>query len=257
MNETTPGKKVLLRCDDFGVAEGANEAIMDLAGMGVARNISIITCGPFVQSGIKGLASLPQEVNLGVHLAITSEWDLIKWGPVGESAKRTALVDSNGYFLPSCGEIAKIEGLPMELIIEEARAQITRALGWSLPISYIDEHMFFGWIHDLRPRLAVLAREFGLIYRPDLALLPKSTEFPREHLPRWSAQIQAAGPGPTLMITHPAKSDETARLMGGSTTPLGQVAAEREKEYEILRSESFEELLREQQVTLIGYRDLG
>ncbi len=258
-------KKVVLRCDDFGSAEGANEAILELAQSGMAKNISILVCGAFAQSGASRLSSLPKEVNLGIHLAINSEWDIVKWGPVAESSKQSVLVDSKGYFLSSSNDLSKKEGLSTELIIDEARAQILKALSWNLLFSYIDEHMVFGFMltnytprvfPDLASRLALLAKEFGLIYLPDLVLLPESPDLPMEPLARWSAQIRAAGPGPTLMPVHPAKSDVIMLQMGDSSTPLGKVAADRDSEYKILKSEAFHQLLREERVELVGYKQL-
>ncbi|MGI8672171.1 MAG: hypothetical protein ACR2LU_06150 [Luteitalea sp.] len=37
------------------------------------------------------------EIDAGVHLALTSEWENVKWGPLTAAP---SLVDANGYFFP-------------------------------------------------------------------------------------------------------------------------------------------------------------
>ena len=79
-------KRLLVRCDDFGSAPGANKAILQLAESGLTLNVSVMVCGPEGNKDLKALAQFAPRVALGIHAAVNAEWDTIKWGPVGDKA---------------------------------------------------------------------------------------------------------------------------------------------------------------------------
>jgi chitin disaccharide deacetylase len=78
-------------------------------------------------------------VDSGLHLTLTSEWQLYRWGPLAGKARTPGLVDSQGCLWRSVRDVAS-HATPDE-IETEIRAQIDRAETLGLPITHIDSHM--------------------------------------------------------------------------------------------------------------------
>lgn len=114
-------------------------------------------------------------VDLGVHLTLTSEWDLYRWGPVAGAGSVPSLVDAEGALHRTTQEVVA-RGRPEEVEIE-LRAQIERALAAGIDVTHLDAHMgaalmppFIG----IYARLAIEYRVPVFAVRPDaraLALL--------------------------------------------------------------------------------------
>ena len=78
-------------------------------------------------------------VDSGLHLALTAEWQLYRWGPVAGKAQVPGLVDPQGCLWRSVPEVAA-HATPDE-IEREIRAQLDRAETLGLPITHLDSHM--------------------------------------------------------------------------------------------------------------------
>ncbi len=246
-------KQLLLRCDDFGCARGANLAILELAEAGLTLNASVLICGPEARTGLEALAKFAPRVCLGIHVAVASEWDRVKWGPVGKATRFTELVDANGHFHPG---LEQASSLSHEIIVAEARAQIEEALSWGIPFSYLDEHMNFNWMHDIQSHHMALASEFNLIYQPSLPSLPPIEDKPDDLILQWSRRLHEADAEPHLLVTHRVLADESTHKLSNSSSLPGKVAQERAREFQALWSASWLECLRREKVELITYRNL-
>jgi predicted glycoside hydrolase/deacetylase ChbG (UPF0249 family) len=247
-------KKLLLRCDDFGCARGANDAILLLAKRGLPLNVSVLVCGPVARPRLEELTRFYPNVCLGIHAAVTSEWDDVKWGPVGLEGRATDMVDAKGHFHPRTNQVSS---LPAALIVGEVRAQIIEAMSWGIPFEYLDEHMSFNWIHDLEARHTALASDFNLIYKPRLPVIPMTVQNPDSPISQWRPQLDSATTEPQLLVTHPVLADESTLKLGNRDNPPGTVARYRNREFTALSGPAWIESLREQQVQLITYRDLS
>jgi hypothetical protein len=70
------------RADDLGSSHTANVAIAGAAVTGdYIKNVSCMAVGPWIDEGAELLQDR-QNVCLGLHAALNSEWDPLKWGPV-------------------------------------------------------------------------------------------------------------------------------------------------------------------------------
>ena len=74
---------------------------------------------------IAAYARTHPEADLGLHLTLTSEWSLFRWGPVLPKDRVPSLLDSSGYlYLTETEAAAHIDPREAEA---EIRAQIARA----------------------------------------------------------------------------------------------------------------------------------
>ena len=131
--------EVLLRLDDVGMNHSVNTAIERVAKTGMPFSVSVMFACPWYQEAAEMLRKYPQ-VTVGVHLVLNSEWRNYRWGPVLGKAAVPSLVDSVGYFLPSTREFLASK-YDLGEVERELDAQMQRALGSGLKISYVDYHM--------------------------------------------------------------------------------------------------------------------
>src|SRR6478735_3908834 len=88
--------RLIIRADDMGYSHSGNIALIESYKRGITKSIEVIVPSPWFPEAVKMLKENPG-VDVGVHLAITSEWENIKWRPLTEAA---SIKDSNGYFFP-------------------------------------------------------------------------------------------------------------------------------------------------------------
>src|SRR5262245_56345109 len=160
--------RLLVRGDDMGVAQSVNEACIRSARDGIVRSVEVIVPGPWFLDAVRLLKENPG-LDVGVHLALTSEWERVKWRPLTNAP---SLVDAEGYFRPMTSQRADfppdtgvIDANPKPQEVErELRAQIEMArrhLGER--VSHVSTHMGTAVATpELRAITAKLAREFGL-----------------------------------------------------------------------------------------------
>jgi predicted glycoside hydrolase/deacetylase ChbG (UPF0249 family) len=135
--ETAP--EVLLRLDDVGMNHSVNMAIARVAETKMPFSVSVMFACPWYQEAVDLLKKNPQ-VTVGVHLVLNSEWRNYRWGPVLGATAVPSLVDSVGYFLPSTREFLASK-YDLGEVERELDAQMQRAIGSGLKISYVDYHM--------------------------------------------------------------------------------------------------------------------
>jgi hypothetical protein len=70
--------RLIVKADDMGAAHGINTATIDAYRRGIVRTTNVIVPGPWFLEAVKLLKENPG-LDVGVHLAITSEWDNVKW----------------------------------------------------------------------------------------------------------------------------------------------------------------------------------
>src|SRR5271165_6868571 len=88
--------RLLVRADDMGVAQSVNEACIKSYKEGIVRSVEVIVPGPWFLDAVRLLKENP-DLDVGVHLTLTSEWERVKWRPLTNAP---SLVDADGYFRP-------------------------------------------------------------------------------------------------------------------------------------------------------------
>jgi predicted glycoside hydrolase/deacetylase ChbG (UPF0249 family) len=161
----------IVHCDDIGMCHAANVGAFEALDRGPATCGSVMVPCPWFREAAE-LARLRPEVDLGVHLTITSEWAAYRWGPVAERSAVPSLLDADGYLPRTTQEIAA-RGRPEEVEIE-LRAQIERALAAGIDVTHLDAHMGAVFMPPFIHLYAQLALEYRLpafAVRPDPASL--------------------------------------------------------------------------------------
>ena len=139
-------QELVIRIDDMGALHSVNEASIDTYKNGIAQSAEVLVVGSWFPEAVKMLKENPG-LDVGVHLAITSEWENVKWRPLTDCP---TLVDENGYFFPMMGPNAAYPGqsimenmanFDINEIEKEFRAQIELALKNIPQVTHISGHM--------------------------------------------------------------------------------------------------------------------
>ncbi len=131
-------KLLIIHADDLGVSHSENMASIDVMQHGVVNSGSIMVPCPWFPE-IAAYAKSHPEADLGLHLTLTSEWEVYKWGPVTSHQLVPSLLDEQGYFYRTTTGLMK-NGKP-EHVETELRSQIERALRFGIDPTHFDAHM--------------------------------------------------------------------------------------------------------------------
>ena len=151
--------------DDVGMCHGANRAFFELSRSGFLTCGSVMVPCPWFRE-VADQADGTADLDLGVHLTLTSEWPHYRWAPISTVSRASGLIDSDGYFWRNCLDL-RAHVVPEAAEIE-MRAQIERALEAGIDVTHIDTHMGAA----LAPELAEIYLRLGREYRLP-TLLPR------------------------------------------------------------------------------------
>ncbi|MDX6444531.1 MAG: hypothetical protein QOH71_1605 [Blastocatellia bacterium] len=268
-------KLLIVHADDLGVAHSVNSASIKALEVGLVSSASIMVPCPWLPE-IAAYARAHPEMDLGLHLTLTSEWSLYRWGPVLGKERVPTLLDSSGYFYPLESEAAA--HMDVKEVEAEIRAQIARARALGIQPTHLDSHM--GTLYQSKALFETLlrvARENKLPFRvsqewfarapfmpsllgPDDVVLDRTisiepTVAPADWANFYAKEIRNLQPGVTDMIVHLAFADEE---MKGVTSAHPNWGAEwRQRDFDFVTSDAFRKLLKENNVKLITWRELG
>ena len=159
------------------------------------------------------------DVDIGVHLTLTSEWDGYRWGPISKCDRASGLIDDEGYLHRN--QIAARA---------EIEAQVDRALAAGIDVTHVDTHMCAclhpclvddylalgrargvpllvtrqpGWLAALSPARLERCERDGLPVFDDFRML--ALDEPAEGgLERAKRAFLELAPGMTVVVAHPA-----------------------------------------------------
>jgi predicted glycoside hydrolase/deacetylase ChbG (UPF0249 family) len=256
--------RLLVRADDMGVAQAVNEACIQSYKDGIVKSVEVIVPGPWFLDAVRLLKENP-ELDVGVHLALTSEWERVKWRPL---TRAPSLVDADGYFRPMTRQRSDfppntgfVDANPnLGEVERELRAQIEMAqrhLGKR--VSHVSCHMFAA---RATPELLAVTRrvaqEFGL--RLEDARLKfagtfgnyRSTADQREQaLVELAEKLQ---PGQWMVLEHPGLDTPEMRNIGHKG--YENVAADRAGVTRAFTSARVKEIIARRKIKLISYADI-
>jgi len=151
---------VILHVDDVGMSHSSNLGAMEATSKGVATSCSVMMPCAWVSEFARYLKAHP-DMDSGLHLTLTSEWTLYRWGPLAGKSQAPGLVDQEGCLWHSTQQVAQ-KAAPEE-IEREIRAQIERAETLGIPITHMDSHMGVLFARpDYFERLAKVGIEKGI-----------------------------------------------------------------------------------------------
>jgi chitin disaccharide deacetylase len=268
-------KLLIVHADDLGAAHSINRAAIKALESGLVSSGSILVPCSWLPE-IAAYARAHPEADLGVHLTLTSEWSLYRWGPVLSKERVPSLLDSSGYLYSSESEAAA--HADTREVEAEIRAQIARARALGIQPTHLDSHM--GTLYQSKALFEILvrvARENKLPFRvsqdwfarapfmpallgPDDIVLDRTisiepTVAPEDWARFYTDQVKSLQPGVTDMIVHLAYADEE---MKGITFGHANWGAEwRQRDFDFVTSDAFRKLLKENNVKLITWREVG
>jgi chitin disaccharide deacetylase len=133
------GAKVLiLHVDDAGMSYASNEGAEKALTLGASTSVSVMMPCPWVPGFVMFLKSHPQ-IDAGLHMTLTSEWDEYRWGPLSGGKAVPGLTDPTGYLWPSVEE-AVAYASPDE-VESEMTVQLEKARSMGFEPTHLDTHM--------------------------------------------------------------------------------------------------------------------
>src|SRR5437588_8262854 len=123
---------LIIHADDYGMAHSVNRAISQALENGWVTSASILVPCPWLPE-VASWARSHQQSDLGIHLALNSEWTSFRWGPVSGRDKVPSLLDAQGY-LPLLETQVAQQDKPAE-VETELHAQIDFARSMGIPLS--------------------------------------------------------------------------------------------------------------------------
>lgn len=249
----------------MGFSHSGNEALIKSYREGIEQSIEIIAASPWFPEAVKMLAENPN-ADVGVHLALTSEWESVKWRPL---TCAPSLTDPDGYFFPmiwpnkNYGKdraLSAHEWKPEE-VEREFRAQIELVKKKVPGLSHISAHM---GCTDISPITAAIAKKLAAEYQIDidtkeLGVKQMSVPGPRgtteEKITSFIAALAALQPGETyLFVEHPGLDGPELR----SIYHIGNedVASARQGVTDLFTDKRVKDAVKKYGIELIAYRDL-
>lgn len=256
--------RLIVRGDDMGYTHSGNEALIKCYKYGIETSIEVIVASPWFPEAVKLLQQNPG-VDVGIHLALTSEWENIKWRPLSNAA---SLEDSNGYFYPM---VYPNKNYPGQSILEnhaaiadiekEFRLQIETALKKIPRISHISSHMDCTNMNDeVKALTKKLAKEYKIdIDLDDFGVKSVGYDGPsktgEEKIQSFLNMLNKLEPGKTYwFIDHPGIDNEELKAV--YHIGYEQVAADRQGVTDLFINEKVKALIKQKGIVLISYKDL-
>jgi predicted glycoside hydrolase/deacetylase ChbG (UPF0249 family) len=157
------GKRVVIHEDDVGMSHGANIAFLELSTFGTCSSGSVMAPCPWFPEAAQ-IAGANPELDLGVHLTLTSEQKPYRWRPLTSPPKSAGMTDELGYFWPTVPQARKAHP---ESVETELRAQIDAALTAGIDVTHLDAHMGTAQM----PEFTAIYRKLGHDYRLPVMLV--------------------------------------------------------------------------------------
>ncbi|MBE0686263.1 MAG: polysaccharide deacetylase family protein [Anaerolineaceae bacterium] len=129
---------IIIHADDLGMCQSTITACKELFEMsGISSAAVMVPCPWFLSAA--GLRREVDNIDLGVHVTLTSEWKEYRWKPISSIDIKSGLFDSQGYFHATSKEVQN-NGNPA-FVREEINAQINKAMSEGILPTHIDTHM--------------------------------------------------------------------------------------------------------------------
>jgi chitin disaccharide deacetylase len=257
--------RLVVKGDDMGAAHGINIATIDAFRNGVLTTTNVIVAGPWFPEAARLLKENPG-LDAGVHLALTSEWDNVKWRPL---TGVPSLVDEDGYLFPmvqprpgsAAGRSIKEQAWKLDEIERELRAQLTLAKRHVPQATYTWNHMGFTSLGpDVASLVSRLSKEYGLVVPSELGIKPIGRIYDGRDsgavkADKLAARLETLEPGLWLHIDHASTDDAEMQAIGHAGYEW--VAADRSANVTAWTSPKVRDVIARRGIKLTNYRELA
>ena len=138
LGHAADARLLILHADDLGMSRSVNRATFEALERGWITSASILVPCPWFPDVVRFAREHP-DADLGIHLALNSEWTPYRWGPVSQRAAVPSLLDDAGYLPLTPAEVAE-KAKPAAVEVE-LRAQIEQARDSGIHLTHFDSHM--------------------------------------------------------------------------------------------------------------------
>lgn len=256
-------QKLIVRGDDMGYSHSGNLALIKCSKEGIQTSIEIIVPSPWFPEAVRFLKENPT-IDVGIHLALTSEWDNVKWRPLTDCP---SLRTADGYFYPMVTPnpnypkmSIKENGWKIEDVEKELRAQIETALKHLPRISHISSHMGCTWLSD---ETKALEKKLAQEYKIDIDLQERNVAYAPYDGPHGTAaekvqsfikMLNKLQKGKTyVFVDHPGLDNEELRAV--SHIGYENVATDRQGVTDLFTSDEVKKEIKRLGIQLISYKE--
>lgn len=267
-------KLLIVHADDLGVTHSVNAASIKALETGLVNSASLMApCSWFPE--IADYAKKHPELDLGLHLTLTSERTFYRWGPVSSKDKVPSLVDPQGYFHQNWTETTHINPQEAEA---ELRAQVEQAIALGVRPTHLDSHqyrlrsrkeLFQAFLrvgHDYKLPVFVARNWFRKYPYLESSLSPEDVVIdrtvsidadiqPEEWDSYYTDMIKSLTPGVTTFIIHTGYDNDEMQAFSRDRDAWG--AAWRQRDYDFFTSDKFRQSLEANNIKLVTWREIG
>lgn len=274
-------RALILHADDAGMCHAVNAVTQAALLDRTVSSASLMVPCPWFPEMAAFCREHP-ELDVGIHLTLTSEWPFYRWKTVASPSEVPGLLDPEGFLWRDPRDVA-LHATPQE-VETECRAQIERTLAFGVRPTHLDSHMGTLFVRpeffEVYLRLALEYRLPAMVPRPTpetlarfrdagypdvdtLVEIVSSGEIPlidelvagfpsheREaRMAEYHEALRRLKPGVSQIIVHLGDdSDEMRAIMNSWLT--------RQNDDRILRHPTTRALLEELGIRLIGWREI-
>lgn len=260
--------RLIVRSDDMGAFHSVNVACIDAYKNGIQTVVEVMPITAWFPEAVRMLNENPG-IDVGIHIAITSEWENIKWRPLTHCP---SLTDENGYFYPMInphkaypGQSINENKWDINEIEQEFRAQIELTLKNIPQSSHLSGHMgalsFNPAVLELTHKLA---KEYNLTFTDGDDLKQKynitsarydgSNETDKKENSFINMLNKLEAGKNYIFVDHPALDNDEMETVGH----IGYewVAEDRQGVTNLLTSEKVKQTIKEKGIELVTYNDI-
>lgn len=269
-------KLLIIHADDMGLSHSVNTACLKAFDSGgISCGSIMVPCPWAFEMGnyVKGHPSM----DVGIHLTLTAEWDLYKWDGVTPSDQISSLLDKDGYFYPSVGELGK--SAKPEEAAKEMKAQIDKVISWGIKPTHIDTHMgsvlaspelikiYLGLADEYNLPI-LFPRSYTSWFPPDVAKAVNSKIFLIDNLfmlepgmikgswiDPYKKALNEMKPGLNEIIVHLSMDNDEMQAISTGHDDYG--SAWRQNDLNMVLSDEFKQLIKANNIILIGWRQIS
>ena len=268
-------KLLIIHADDLGVSHSENMASIHAMENGVVSSASIMVPCPWFPE-IAAYAKSHPDADLGLHLTLTSEWKMYKWGPVTPHDKVSSLLDDRGYLNETTG--AFLKNAKSKDVEKELRGQIERAKQFGIDPTHFDGHMaapisspdFLQILLKLGREYKVpvhVGKQFSQLFGFDFAkyitdkdinvdrtIMATGADYKKGMDVFYTEQIKSLQPGLNVLLLHAAYDNDEMQAVTVQYTDYG--AAWRQQDVNFFTSEKCKKLLDDEKIKVITWREI-
>ncbi len=262
---------LIIHADDLGLSHSVNRASFAALDEGIMTSASVMVTCPWFNE-VAEFAKARPNIDLGIHVTMTSEWSPYRWRPIlGRRAR--SLTDEQGFLH------ATVEGFVNSVRLgemkQEIRAQIETALRAGVQPTHVDSHMHAHGYNSLiyeafsevaadfslphttatyerAGRRIVARRETVLGTRPRILQAPPGTAL-IDWKVMYSELLRSVGPGLNQLTVH-VGFDEP-ELCAITCERSGWNASWRQHDLQVISSAHFRDLLTSLQIKLTSWKE--